>query len=201
MCVGAFVRPRLPSLRVGPQPRDQAPVTLFVRGRLRSQQWEQTLLINGRLPPTRRLHTVAPTSLVRSWLLPQGTLSDYPGFEPREPSGFPRSQIRPDWVDPPQYFPVAPLAEPELSRARPQIPRNSPTGWKFADRPAHALVAPTAADFAGVLFLTFFSHGLIFAPSGTSPSSRYRQSAISNLRASATIPTFRSRALPEPNRR
>jgi hypothetical protein len=50
--------------------RDQAPVTLFVRGRLRSQEWKQTHLTNGRLPPTRRLHPVAPTSLVRSRSFP-----------------------------------------------------------------------------------------------------------------------------------
>jgi hypothetical protein len=42
--VGPVVRPRPPSLRVGPHSRDQAPVTLCVRGRLRSQQWEQTHL-------------------------------------------------------------------------------------------------------------------------------------------------------------
>ena len=58
--VGPSGRPRQPSLRVGPHSRDRAPVTLFVRGRLRSQVWGQTHLTNGRLPPTRRSHPVAP---------------------------------------------------------------------------------------------------------------------------------------------
>ena len=39
------------------------------------------------------------------------------------------------------------------------------------------------------------------APTGTVPVSTYRQSATSNLRASATMPIFRARRLPPPNRR
>ena len=39
------------------------------------------------------------------------------------------------------------------------------------------------------------------APTGTTPVSTYRQSATSNLRASATMPIFRARRLPPPNRR
>lgn len=39
------------------------------------------------------------------------------------------------------------------------------------------------------------------APTGTAPVSTYRQSATSNLRASATMPIFRARRLPPPNRR
>ena len=38
------------------------------------------------------------------------------------------------------------------------------------------------------------------APSGTSPTSTNRQSAIRSFLASATIPIFRSRLLPPPNR-
>jgi hypothetical protein len=39
------------------------------------------------------------------------------------------------------------------------------------------------------------------APAGTVPVSTYRQSATSNLRASATMPILRARRLPPPNRR
>ena len=40
-----------------------------------------------------------------------------------------------------------------------------------------------------------------WAPSGTSPVSRYRHNAIKSLRARATIPTLRIRLLPLPKRR
>jgi hypothetical protein len=42
----------------------------------------------------------------------------------------------------------------------------------------------------------FFS----LAPSGTTPHSRKRHSSINNFRARATIPTFRARIPPRPNR-
>ena len=41
---------------------------------------------------------------------------------------------------------------------------------------------------------------LSLAPSGTTPNSRKRHSSINNFRARATIPTFRARVPPRPNR-
>src|ERR1051325_10658828 len=49
--------------------------------------------------------------------------------------------------------------------------------------------------------LTFCSHVVSSAPAGTSPRSRYFQSATNSLRASATMPIFFWRELPGPNRR
>ena len=48
---------------------------------------------------------------------------------------------------------------------------------------------------------SFFCQGLVVAPSGTSPPSKYFHHAINSFRANATIPTFRARAFPAPNRR
>ena len=47
---------------------------------------------------------------------------------------------------------------------------------------------------------TFFSQPTTSAPSGTSPVSRYFHNATNSFRANATIPTFRARAFPAPNR-
>src|SRR5262249_35520979 len=58
-----------------------------------------------------------------------------------------------------------------------------------------------ATPKAGSRTLSFFSQGVVVAPSGTSSCSRYFHNAISNFLANATIPTFRARALPAPKRR
>ena len=49
--------------------------------------------------------------------------------------------------------------------------------------------------------LSFASQSVSMAPSGTSPCSTYRQSAISSFLANATIPIRFMRDVPPPNRR
>jgi hypothetical protein len=88
--------------------------------------------------------------------------------------------------------PLGPLVVPRL---RPLFDRS-----KQQQLPSRS--APQAGlDAAGRRPLSFFSHATFVAPSGTSPRSRYFHSAINSFRANATIPTFRDRALPSPNRR
>src|SRR5262249_58162701 len=71
--------------------------------------------------------------------------------------------------------------------------------------------APESLDNASLAFgyataalgqpFTFFCQLDKRAPAGTSPCSRYFHKAIKSFRAKATMPIFRLRPLPPPNRR
>ena len=70
-----------------------------------------------------------------------------------------------------------------------------PSPFRSAEgRPATNLYAPRACDVQRERYATFR-----IAPVGTTPVVAYRHNAITNLRASATIPIRRAR-LPTPNR-
>lgn len=93
--------------------------------------------------------------------------------------------------------PETPFRKPgSESPFSPSVPRGHPvyspaTRTSLCDDPC---AITTYADAQAAWLLTI-------APSGISPRSTYRHNAISNFRASATMPMRRSRLLPPPNRR
>jgi len=81
----------------------------------------------------------------------------------------------------------------------------APSNGRFAvrTRRRNGLSAPTRLPFSvrgGLSVYRTRSAGFKAAPSGTTPVSKYCQSAIKSLRASATMPIRRSRLLPWPKR-
>ena len=87
--------------------------------------------------------------------------------------------------------PALSARDPPRCRSR-LHPRGTRSGRPGPAHDAARRAAPAPRNFA-------FS--CTVAPAGTSPVSRYFHSATSSLRATATTPTFRSRAFPAANRR
>ena len=97
-------------------------------------------------------------------------------------------------VPTPRYeFP--PMLVPySLMSLLPVVLRRNVMAWAPTGCPPHARAGSPAAGSRLRLL------GFISAPSGTFPSSRWRHNATSSFRARATIPIFRIRLLPPPNR-